>query len=53
VLTGEPVEGNQIRQIVYGWDGNQYNPEQTVLNNQRLESSRSGSFASEGATPKI
>jgi hypothetical protein len=26
------VEGNQIRQVVYGWDGSQYTPEQTVLN---------------------
>lgn len=47
------VEGNQIRQVVYGWDGNQYNPEQTVLNNQRLESSHSDGFASEDTTPKI
>jgi hypothetical protein len=31
------VEGNQLRQVVYGWDGNQYNPEQTVLHNQQLE----------------
>jgi hypothetical protein len=25
------VEGAQIRQVVYDWDGNQYNPEQTLL----------------------
>lgn len=40
------VEGNQIRQAVYGWDGNQYVVEQTVLNNQLLESSHSNSAAS-------
>jgi hypothetical protein len=28
------VEGNQLRQVVYGWDGNQYNPEQSILNYQ-------------------
>jgi hypothetical protein len=28
------VEGNQIRQVIYGWDGNQYNPEQSILNYQ-------------------
>jgi hypothetical protein len=31
------VEGNQLRQVVYGWDGNQYAADQTVLNNQLLE----------------
>lgn len=40
------IEGNQIRQVVYGWDGNQYVPEQTVLNSQLLEQGHSNSAAS-------
>jgi len=47
------VEGNQIRQVVYGWDGDQYTLEQTVLNNQILEPSHSNSAASKIEETKI
>ena len=47
------VEGHQIRQVVYGWDGHQYHPEQTVLNNQRLEPMTSDHSASDVEQTKI
>ncbi|KAM3099061.1 hypothetical protein ACKFKF_15595 [Phormidesmis sp. 146-12] len=47
------VEGNQLRQVVYSWDGNQYAPEQTVLNSQLLEPSHSNRGASKVEKIKI
>lgn len=47
------VEGHQIRQVVYGWDGHQYQPEQTVLNNQPIESYSSDNATSPDPQPKI
>jgi hypothetical protein len=34
------VEGNQIRQNLYAWDGNQYQLEQSVLNNQPVDANQ-------------
>ena len=47
------VEGHQIRQVVYGWDGHQYHPEQTVLNNQPIDASTSDHSASDVEQTKI
>jgi len=47
------VEGNQIRQVVYGWDGDQYAPEQTVLNSHLLEQGHFNSGISKTEEIKI
>lgn len=47
------VEGNQLRQVVYGWDGNQYALEQTVLNSHLLEQGHSNSGTSKTEEIKI